>query len=338
MLKKQGLWIGAVMWVAWGTALADTKTSYYDARERIATLWTFEWQKTSYAKVSPKLVETINQISLHRAQALGAPSAPQIDPEVTNTVFELSDYYTIARTPQRTRFQAIVQPIDLTSAARTDFVHTEAYFQGDTVVVVHRDWASDEVASVDIAQCDSEVLGMGPPAGSIHPEWLILYGGLSPFRLYGHKPEDWCLVSVSPEEWVFELGRQPQEESTKKVRFHLNRRYQDALARLEVRYPDGEVRVWRVVKYQRVESVWFPSEVEFIAQGGTEEVQSRAVLVRHERTKAVELPDIPKTTVVRDWRRLGSKAWEHSNGYEETEWSKVRLDSVRAPSSGNSDE
>ncbi|GIV09612.1 MAG: hypothetical protein KatS3mg019_1703 [Fimbriimonadales bacterium] len=333
MRTKHVLWIGAMMWATWGAARADTKTTYFDTREQVATRQTFEWQVTTYAKASPKLIEALNQISLHRAQTIDAPSAPQIEPEVANKVFELSDYYTVARTPQRTLVRAIAQAINLTSAPATDsaiFLNWEAYFQGDTVVVVNRDLASSQVGSVDIVQCDDEALGMGSPAGNIYPEWLAIYSGISLFRLYGRKPEDWRLVSVSPQEWVFELGCQPQDDAVK-VRLHLDRRYQDALAQLEVRYPDGEVRLWRVVKYERIESVWFPSEVEFIAQGGSHEARSRAVLVRHKRTQAVELPDIPEKTVVRDWRRLGRKAWEQSNGFEETEWNAALLDSIKTP-------
>jgi len=240
----------------------------------------------------------------------------------------LQSQYIIERTPQRTHLLAFIQGINLDEAKPFDSLQ-ESYFQGNTVIELHRDYVSGQITSVDIAQCDGEGLGMGSLLGSIRPEWLAIYGGVSPFRLYGHKPEDWRIVSVSPEEWVFELAHQPEEGSTK-TRFHLDRRYQDALSRLEVRYPNGGVHIWRVLKYKRIEGIWFPSEVEYIAQGGAQEVRSQAILVRYKRTKAVEFR-IPDKTPVRDWRRLGSKAWEKTAGYEETEWSESLLKPSSTP-------
>jgi len=329
---KMSLWLGMVVGGCWVVTLATAQPPYYDTRERTAALWTFEWQETLQVKVSSDFVKSINQMKLQRAQSLNTPPEliKQIDEKIANMVFELSAFCTIRRTPQLTHIHFLSQALLLDQAEVSDFFHsTETYFQGGTVITVHRDDTSGQIASVDIAECNDDVLGMGDPFGGLYPEKLIIYSGVSPFRLYGLKPENWRLVSVSPEEWVFENLHQP-EGGVPKVRFHLDRRYQDALSRLEVRYSDEEVWIYRVLKYKKIENIWFPSEVEFIVQGGRQDVRSRAVLVRSERTKTIDI-QIPGKTPVRDWRRLGRKAWEQAIEYEQTEWSEELLKSLHQP-------
>ncbi len=334
---KLSLWLVAIGALCGRLIIAQppAKPSYYDTRERVAAVLTFEWQETQQVKVPPQLVRALNEMKLQRAQSSDAPpeAGKPIAEEVANAVFELSAYYTIERTPQRTCLRTQGQGVHLEQAKATDFLlSTETYFVGGTVIAVHRDYSSGRIASVDIAKGEDDVLGMGSPFGSLPPEWLVVYGGVSPFRLYGFKPENWRLISVSPEEWLFELSHQSQENAPK-TRLHLNRHYQDALSRLEVHYPDGEVWTWRVLKYKRIEGIWFPSEVEFTVQGGRGYAGwARAVLVRSERTKSVEL-QIPEKTHVRDWRHLGRQVWDGaSKGYKQTEWSE-EFEKLLQPSS-----
>ncbi len=126
--------------------------------------------------------------------------------------------------------------------------------------------------------------------------------------LEGAELEQWHLKSASPEKWVFTLKRAEGEEKPA-IEVELDRRYQDAPARVEVRYSNGDKRVWRVLKYKRVEGVWFPSEVEWVSNTRFGSGWGKYILVRSERTKSVEF-EIPEGLPVTDVRGVSDSEWE----------------------------
>lgn len=315
----------------WGVASSPPQQRYYDARERVSETLTLEWTQQQQVKVSENLVSSMNNLKLRQAESVGIPTEqiPLLDTRaLTHTIFETTDYFAVERTPKWTRMRSLYQTINLDQARVSDrLYHEEVYFGNGAVLVIHRT-DQGEVASVDIAECEDDVFGMGNPFSHITPEYLVLLGGVSPFRLYGHKPEDWKLVSSSPEEWAFELMDPNHEPS---VRIWLDRRYQDAPSRIELRYRDGAVYLWRVLKYKRIEGTWFPSEVEHRRKSASEEVLARLVLAGHRRTQSIEIK-IPDGVAVRDWRSLGRKAWDwRGQEVEQIEWSEGLRRSLGLP-------
>jgi hypothetical protein len=194
---------------------------------------------------------------------------------------------------------------------------SDTYFVQNIVVSVDYD-LNGRPSGATLSRAEGDVWGLGESHGVISPAKLIFLAGISPLRMQSVPLDRWQLKSVSPEKWVFTLKR-PEEESYKpQIEIHLDRRYGDAPAYLEIRYSDGETRIWRTLKYKQIEGAWFPSEVEYI-ENGYERVWRKFVLVRATRTKSVEIA-IPEGLRLLDYRRAGDTAWEGSADYEETEW------------------
>lgn len=340
--------LGVMM--GWGEYSPSPQKSYYDAREKVAEELTFEWSQTIQTRYSEGFVDDVNQTISHFANLLEtSPDKVKIyDPStIANNILEDTHSFTIERTPRWTRVRRIypVSEIDGTNVT----LHQEEIWVGMGLVVqVFLDDHSVPT-SIDLAESRKDVLGMGCPSGGFTPEFLILYGGVSPFRLYGGGPENWKLVSSSPEEWVFEwAGTDKKEPETIKV--HLSRRHQDALSKIEIRYADGGYRVWRVRKYKFIKGTWFPSEIEEEEKTQKWEGKSRATLVGYRRSQPIAL-FIPDGIPVRDWRRWGDQAWQGSiadggeegvggvifgGGFETLEWSASLGQSLGLPLASSS--
>ncbi len=365
------LWSGVVLAHAMPQHSAP-QYKYYDTRERVAATMTFKWAEHAFIRIPAEWVVERNTMMRHYvtslAQSAGYPlgtfddllKKSLIDERIATTLFEVSNYYTVERTPQQIRIEAQRQAIHVSEAkvVETPFVD-EAYLQGNLLITVFRDLSNGQISAVRLAQCGADMLGLGSPLGEVHPEWLVVFAGVSPFRLYGRKPRDWRLVSVTPEEWIFELPQGPENEPTKQenepaelgeqgdeatrnavqpsglrapyVRFHLDRRYQDALSRLEIRYSDDTIYTWRTLRYKRIENVWFPSEMELIVKSHSEESQSKVVLISARRTKSPIELQIPEKTPVYDYRRWGIEAWVGMPEPDLTEWSEELLKSLHQP-------
>ncbi len=331
-LLSLNLSISVILWSGVSFERTAPQPSYYDTRERVAAVMSFEWAHSLQVRYSVERIRELNDFVTRyvldlaeRANDTSQGIVPSeetipiedvlskvlIDESISNMVFDLSYHYTIKRASDRTYVYIQEQGIDLDDAKVVDVPAKESYLQNDLVIEIYRDTTNGQISGVHIAQADTDVLGLGSPFGALTPELLVVYAGVSPFRLYGRKPEDWRLVSVSPEEWVFELPRESGDNSSFQaphIRFHLDRRYQDALSRLEVRYEDGTIYTWRVLKYRRIGSVWFPAEVEWIVKGD-EAIQSKAILLSARPTDLPLKLEIPKDTRVTDYRRCGSEVW-----------------------------
>ncbi len=331
-LLSLNLSISVVLWSGVSFERTAPQPSYYDARERVAAVMTFKWVLNSQVRYSVEDIRKLNNFITRyvldlaeqaddTSQKSDSPeemipiedvlSKALVDESISKMVFDLCEYYTIKRAPHGIYVYIQEQGIDLDDAKVVDLPANESYLQNDLVIEIYRDTSNGQINGVSIAQADTDVLGLGSPFGALTPELLVVYAGVSPFRLYGRKPEDWRLVAVSPEEWVFELPRESGNKASflaPYIRFHLDRRYQDALSRLEVRYDDGAIYTWRVLKYRRIGSVWFPAEVEWIVKGD-KEIQSKAILLSAQPTDLPLKLEIPKDTRVIDYRRCGSQVW-----------------------------
>ena len=171
-----------------------------------------------------------------------------------------------------------------------------------------------------LAKAETDALGLGDFAGTLGAELMVFLAGISPFRLGGSTPEQWRLKAVSPEEWVFVLHPRENPNGTEpEMEIHLNRRYQDAPARLEIRYANGETRTWQTLKYQLINGVWFPSEVEYTASSQHQKSRVQYTLLRTTRTRSLRI-EIPEGITAYDYRQLGDGAWRYQGDYEETTW------------------
>jgi hypothetical protein len=243
---------------------SSRKVIYLDTRERVAASLTFEWVSDKVVTPSLEFVQRQNEITRRQIERLNIPpdQVKFIDESIANQPFFLSDYYIIKRTSQRTLVRCLIQMLSFPEA-RVVQHQTDTYFLGDTIAEVTYGSEGD-IMSVNLSKVvEKDVWGVGTPMGSVSPADLFFFAGISPLRLAGGAIDRWRLRSVTPETWVFVLAQQEGEEYQPEIEIHLDRRYQDAPARLEIRYPDGEIQMWRTLKYKRIEGVWFPSEVEY---------------------------------------------------------------------------
>jgi hypothetical protein len=336
---RSGKWLlslfcGVLFLVGAPQSSSSRKVIYLDTRERVAASLTFEWVSDKVVTPSLEFVQRQNEITRRQIERLNIPpdQVKFIDESIANQPFFLSDYYIIKRTSQRTLVRCLVQMLSFPEA-RVVQHQTDTYFLGDTIAEVTYGSEGD-IMSVDLSKVvEKDVWGVGTPMGSVSPAHLIFFAGISPLRLAGGAIDRWRLRSVTPETWVFVLAQQEGEEYQPEIEIHLDRRYQDAPARLEIRYPDGEIQMWRTLKYKRIEGVWFPSEVEY-STNSAYNVRSRYTLVRTERTKSVEL-EIPEGARIFDRRRLGDAAWDNLMDFEESVWKPGLLDEKESKGTEN---
>lgn len=311
-----------------GTKQAPSRV-YYDARERLAATLTFEWVASGKVHLLPDTIARWNQMNLRQLEAyrlhLQAEKAGELKTSVEETIKALaekvllpdvdiftgtSEHYLIERTPERLRLRMSRQSINMEKArnpyAENSTYHEDIYFQGDTVIYVNCD-TNGAISWVEIAESEEkDVLGLGSPSGTDDPCILVFLGGVSPLRLRGSSANQWRLSASTPEEWVFE--RINESEEMPQIKVYLDRRYQDAPSRVEIVYSDGEYSTWRTLKYKRIQGMWFPSEVECVAEQGGQRVHDKYILVRAVKTKEIGI-DIPEGTPVWDRRKAGLGAW-----------------------------
>ncbi len=297
--------------------------THYDARERAAASMTFEWSATCILRNTEELIDRYNSLLLNQAIELGLEYKP-IDKSIATNTIELNDYYIIERLPNTLRLR-IYSETPFIDGSDKSLEMTDIYLKDGTIIHVHYD-SRAQVASVDIFQSEEkDAMGLDSPKGFDNPFLRIFLGGVSPLRFQGALLDQWRLISASPEEWVFQLITQSEEQP--QVTVHLDRRYQDCPAKLEIKYPDGDTKTWRTLKYKRIDGIWFPSEVELVAKTRLENVYTKYVLMKTAQTKEIKI-DIPEGTPVRDWRKSGLKAWEFSgedDAFERTTWSSTIL-------------
>jgi hypothetical protein len=296
----------------------DKAPLYYDRRERIAATLTLEWADTSIVTLTERFIYRQNESIRMQAEFAGVPPEKVIfiNKEIANQPIELSGHHLIERTPKITRIKRLVQALSFPEVQPV-LSQSDTYFLQNIVISVDYDLDGHPMGAT-LSRAEGDVWGLGESHGVISPAKLIFLAGISPLRMESVPLDRWQLKSVSPEKWVFTLKRQEEESYKPQIEIHLDRRYGDAPAYLEIRYSDGETRIWRTLKYKQIEGAWFPSEVEYI-QNGDRRVWKKYVLVRATRTKSVEIA-IPEGLRVRDYRRAGDASWEGSADYEETEW------------------
>ncbi len=308
------------------------RTTYYDARERIATTLTFEWNAVSTITLSKEFITShnawlINHVELGNKELREELERDGIPPEEIQKYLisadelqkrlvpeeaaehpvELSKRYLIERTPKRTRVRCQQQILSLAEGMPSaELEQYDTYFQGSMVITVG--YSDGRPRDAAISEAEKDVWAFADSTGTVRTIELVFLAGISPLRLEGAELEQWHLKSVSPEKWVFTLKRAEDEEEPV-IEVELDRRYQDAPARVEVRYSNGDKWIWRVLKYKRIERVWFPSEVECVANTGLGLEWEKYILVRSERTKSVEF-EIPEGLPVTDMRRVSDSDWE----------------------------
>ncbi len=297
------------------SASTDDKKSlsqtYYDIRERVATKMTFEWASVAILNVREDLINILNTFREEQAKRFGGVGVEIIDPSITTRTTELHGYITIERTPNILRLRQISESLSLNTMNKS-LNHTDIYLQGSTMFQVHYHSLDKQhkIEYVSIFQSeDKDILGMDSPNLSTDSCLRIFLGGISPLRYKGALPNQWRVVSASPEQWIFELITQSEKEP--KVTLYLSRLHQDCPAKLEIEHPDGSTYVWRTLKYRLVEGAWFPSEVEYVTRTRYWNIYKKYTLVKVEQTREIVV-DIPEGTPVLDWRKSGLRAWQAS--------------------------
>jgi hypothetical protein len=242
---------------------------------------TFEWESVGSRVFSKEYVQRIQRIGRISGLSESPKDPPETptpsDPDVSeidekNLLLEgLRGTCRIERTPDITRVRVSK---DLASISADGLRKSEDPFEctafylgktGEAVISSLGDPSPDGV--VHIAFAGTGGIGLPDPILSgVRAEMLVFLGGVSPLRMFGCAPEDWKLVEVSEEAWVFEFD--PDEEQRKKMaelsgfgkaRVRLNRAYDDAPEQIEIFWRgDRHVR-WTTEAYRRVNDSWMPS-------------------------------------------------------------------------------
>jgi hypothetical protein len=254
---------------------------YYDRRERAAASMTFEWEssgsrvfsKEYYIQRLQRMLSVLE--STDETPEMPKPLAPDVSEiDEKNLLLEaLRGTYRIERTPDITRVRVSK---DLASISADGLRKSEDPFEctafylgktGEAVISSLGDPSPDSV--VHLAFAGAGGIGLPDPIlAGVRAEMLVFLGGVSPLRMFGCAPEDWKLVEVSEEAWVFEFD--PDEEQRKrmaelsgfgKARVRLNRAYDDAPEQLEIFWRGDSHERWTTEAYRRVNDSWMPSRV-----------------------------------------------------------------------------
>jgi hypothetical protein len=310
---------------------------------------TFEWESVGSRVFSKEYVQRMQKIGRIWGLSESPEDPPETptpsDPDVSeidekNLLLEgLRGTCRIERTPNITRVRLSE---DLASISNDGLRKSEEPYQctvfylgrtGEAVISSLGDPSPESV--VHIAFAGAGGIGLPDPIlAGVRTEMLVFLGGVSPLRMFGCAPEDWKLVEVSEEAWVFEFN--PDEEQRKKMaelsgfgraRVRLNRAYDDAPEQLEIFWRGDRHERWTTEAYRRVNDSWMPSRVlhEWSGADGT----GRYVYELVAATPSAPIRiDIPEGTPVHDWRLVGRALWRGERDDRrriETQWSPELL-------------
>ena len=291
-----------------GYNATSPKTAYYyDQRERVSARLTFEWFiDTNYAYFSDS---SAANSSLRQAES----------EKVDNHHITLHGRYLIERMPQLTRMAlSLEMPLITVEGVRKSYhqFHADVYYLGKTGEIVlcafHNN--KESVSSVSILKPGTNGFGLPVPYPGLAVGTLVFLAGISPLRLMDAPFDDWKLIDVNENEWVFELAVDAQKRARftgmlqfDRIEAHLSRRHGDAPARLEVVRGDFVER-WQTLEYTQVQGVWLPQKVLYEYKTSKREIQTLYRLKRVQSSSSV-IVDIPQGTPVLDWRERGRAVW-----------------------------
>ena len=312
---------------------------YYDRRERAASNLTFEWQLQKSRVVSRAyLLERLERLAAMSRTEDGATSELTI-PEASELNTELAGLqgtYRIERTPDITRIYMREERggFSLTGG----LVKPEKLFEQSVIYLGKTGEVVISYLGVDslvyVAFAGEGGLGLPEPFLFARDGTLVFLGGVSPLRLFGAAPEDWRLVEVNENSWVFEFHPDKEKrkemaelESFVRARVRLNRAYDDAPQQLEIFRKDGDYEVWIAEDYKTVNGCWMPSRVVRELSTSQGRVQVVFELVATTPSAPIQI-DIPEGAPVHDWRLLGRAVWRgvlDESRKIETQWSAELL-------------
>jgi hypothetical protein len=203
---------------------------YYDRRERAAATMTFEWESVGSRVFSKEYVQRMQRIGRISGLSESPEDPPETptpsDPDVSeidekNLLLEgLRGTCRIERTPDitRVRVSKVLASISDDGLRKSEKSYQWTVFYlgktGEAVISSLGDPSPESV--VHIAFAGAGGIGLPDPIlAGVRAEMLVFLGGVSPLRMFGCAPEDWKLVEVSEEAWVFEFN--PDEEQRKKM-------------------------------------------------------------------------------------------------------------------------
>jgi hypothetical protein len=302
-------------------------SGFYDQRERATANLSLEWQLQKSLHFSEEFSEILSRVAL---QEESSPDTRNLDLEV------LGGVYRIERTPELTRIymrEDVPEFLPEGGFVKSDEPHEQRLLylgKMGEIVISYLDAGS----LVNIAFAGEGGLGLPEPFLWARNGTLVFLGGVSPLRLFGAAPEDWRLVEVNENSWVFEFHPDKEKrkemaelESFVRARVRLNRAYDDAPQQLEIFRKDGDYEVWIAEDYKTVNGCWMPSRVVMESSSSQGRVQVVFELVATTPSAPVQI-DIPEGAPVHDWRLLGRAVWRgvlDESRKIETQWSAELL-------------
>lgn len=296
---------------------------YYDSRERISAMTTFVWKGEEVCTLKPSIVLWIKQSSaLLGIQTTYDEGVYQIGEE-NIIITGLQNTYIIERTPKLTRFHRNKE-IPYADAdrigKREDRFVSDTYFLGETgeIMIVYESSRPAKLQEAEVFDWGHNGFGFySPTQSSVFVGEMCFLGGVSPLRLFGTEPSDWQLIRVSEEEWVFEITEETIKQKHLddylarliRVRVHLDRTHGDAFKRAEIVMSDA-FYLWEAQEYKQIQGVWMPAQVVFRTPGVLSEITIVYTLERAEPTKGAVEIQIPRGTLVKDWRALKRSAFQ----------------------------
>ena len=308
---------------------------HYDRRERVASSLTFEWHAQTLQTFSEELLQAFARIGRSGENAVSDSSTLE-DSELNLELAGLQGVCRIERTQEITRIyrrEEIARYSPKDGFVRSDKpLEQKVLYLGKAGEVVISYLDADTLVKIAFAG----VGGLGLPEPFLFGDVgiLIFLGGVSPLRLLGTAPEDWRLVEVNENSWVFEFHPDKEKrkekaelESFVRARVRLNRAYDDAPQQLEIFRENGGYEVWITESYKVVNGCWMPSRVVMESSSIQGRMQVVFELVATTPSAPVQI-DIPEGAPVHDWRLLGRAVWRgvlDESRKIETQWSAELL-------------
>ncbi len=287
---------------------------YHDQRERIASSLTFEWQYEESRIYSKDYV--LRTTDSNQPSESHDNNVAELDTEHL-LIQGLRGTYWIKRAPRITYLHASEEvPLIAKGALRKseEPLLWSQYYLGKTGSIIISSLNGSD-SSVHIAFAGSNGLGLPGPFLGVMAGTMVFLGGVSPFRLLGSTLDDWRLVEVNEDEWVFEL--RPDDEKRKqmtgllsfdKVRIHLSRKHGDAPAKVEIILQDSYER-WTTLAYKQIRGAWIPEKVLLEYKVASQSGWRQYELISATSSSNVDVA-IPVGAPVRDWRLLGRAIWQ----------------------------
>lgn len=293
-----------------------TQPMYLDARERASLGKNFIWDVVTEYIIPQNLVQLllVPKDNQNVTDQLSFGGTVEVLNDDTFLVKELRGSLSVSRTQRITAVHSSQELAGIVESSpgvfyigKSDEIGTWSFYYLGATGEVAISVSEQRIALMSLGR---NGIGLPVPTQGPYVGEMCFLAGVSLFRLFDAELSDWRIVTISENEWVFELDlsekvkqRLSEFEETvgdiNRVKFVLNRKRGDAPKKLEI-HTDGDTIIFQALEYRSIDGVWFPSVVVM------KHSSFGSVLYRLSKVSAASnlTVDIPEGTRVRDYRQL----------------------------------